>query len=101
MPESDMVRSIEHPELHRPRFIVSRAQGVVAVALGYVVVVSSASLLLRLVEATQGYDDRRNIDAALIFAAVLAIPFGRALYNVARRTRFPALNAAPQQDPAR
>lgn len=95
MSERDLVQGdVSLPELHRPRFIVSRQQAAGLVVFGYAAVVSSASLLLGLVEYTQGYDDHRNIDAALLFAAVMAIPFGLALYGATHRTRLPELNAS-------
>lgn len=90
----DLVCSGERLEPHRPRFLVSRTQAAAIVVFGYLVIVSSASLLLGLVEVTQGYDDYRNIDATVLFAVLLLIPFGWALVGLARRSRLPALAAS-------
>jgi cytochrome b len=95
MSERNLVRSDDVLlEPRRPRFIVSRRQSTIFVLLAYVAVVAAASLLLKLVELTQGYDDHRNIDATIIFAIILALPCGWALIGANRRTRLPALSPA-------
>lgn len=91
MTEGALVRG----EVHSPHIVVSRPQGIALLVVGYAAVVSCALLLLGLVEGIQGYDDHRNIDAAVIFALVMALPFAWALFGVVRRTPLPALNHRP------
>lgn len=72
--------------LRRPRMLLSRRHAVLLLVAGYVFAVVVAALLFGTVELTQGYDDSRNIDATLIFAAVLALPFGLAMFNIGRNS---------------
>jgi len=92
---SELERAIGLEQIHvpprrRPRYILSRRLGVLLVVLGYITVVGFVALLLAVLEGVQAHDDHRNIDATLIFAAVLALPFGWALFNVSRQSKLPA-----------
>lgn len=72
-----------------PRFVISRGGGIAFIAACYLLLVIGAAALLTLIEWTQGYDDNRNIDATVIFALVVALPFGRSLRSAMRRPRLP------------
>ena len=68
----------------RPKILFSRRNALLFVGVSYVFAVVLAGLLLGTVEFTQGYDDYRNIQATLIFAGVMVVPFGLAMFNVSR-----------------
>lgn len=70
--------------LRRPRILLSRRNAVMLVVASYVFAILAAALLFTTVEFTQGYDDSRNIDAALIFAAVIAVPFAWVIFRILR-----------------
>lgn len=78
---------ISEPDLVKRRVVVrepqfaSRRSAALLVALGYVSLVAFAAVFLGLLEASQAYDDDRNIDATVIYAFVLAFPFGRAFLH--------------------
>ncbi len=77
-----------HP-LRRPRFIVSRRRAALFVVLGYISMVAFAALLFATLEQVQHYDDYRNIQVTEIFAVVMAVPFGVALFMLSRRLEPP------------
>lgn len=52
----------------------------------YAFVVSVVALLLWSLEAMQGNDDHRNIDATYLFAGAITLPFFFAFVNVGRRS---------------
>ena len=83
-----------------PKFIVSRRGGALFVAACYLLTIASAAAYLTLIEWTQGYDDVRNIDAAVIFALVMAVPFGRILWSAARPPRLPGYPKRAPCEPA-
>ncbi len=71
-----------------PRFVETHPA--IFVVLMYVAVVGFAAVFLQELGAFQrNPDDARNTQAALIFAGVMAIPFGMALYSAFRRPRLP------------
>lgn len=97
MSDGDRIhREVDALELRRPRFLVSRGQAVTVVLVGYALLVTSAALLLGLVESIQGYDDHRNLDAAGIFAGLLVLPFGWALLGLGRPNRLQTLPGAAE-----
>lgn len=75
--------------MRRPKFIVSRRRAALFVVLGYIGIVAFAALLFATLEQAQRYDDRRNIQVTEIFAVVMAVPFGVALFMLSRRTTPP------------
>lgn len=93
MSELDRAIGLEEvnvPPRRRPRYILSRRQGAAFVVLGYILVVAVMAALLSALQGVQGVNDSRNIDATLIFAVVLAVPFGGALVIIFRRSKLPA-----------
>lgn len=78
----DALDDVETP----PRFV--EAHPAIFVLLMYTVVVALATVFLyELGQFQRNPDDARNIHAVLIFAGVMAIPFGVALYSAFRRPR--------------
>lgn len=78
------------PPRHRPRFVLSRHRAALFIVLAYMGLVAFVATLLIALELLQNYNDSRNIDATLIFAGVMLIPFGWALANVYRRSQRPS-----------
>ena len=83
-----------------PKFIVTRRGAAAFILACYLVVVTVAATTLTLVEWVQSYDDVRNIDAAVIFALVMAVPFGRILWSAARPPRLPGYPKRAPCEPA-
>ena len=71
------------PGRNGPRFVSPR-RVVLTVVLGYIGLVSLVAVYLVLLEGFQAYNDGRNIDATVIYAVVMAFPFGRALRHPGR-----------------
>lgn len=87
-------REIDPQDLDLPvpftaRFVVSHQRAALVVVLVYIGVVSFAALFLFLLQYAQGYSDMRTMHASVIFAVVMAFPFGWALRNTFRRPRLP------------
>lgn len=68
---------------------MSRRRAALFVVLGYISIVAFAALVFATLEQVQPYNDYRNIQATEIFAAVMAVPFGAALFMLSRRTKPP------------
>lgn len=73
-----------------PRFVVSHRRAAIVVVCGYIGLVTFVALFLALLEVAQRYDDVRNWHATVIFAVVVAFPFGRALRTALRPPTLPS-----------
>lgn len=93
MSELDRAIGLEEakvPSRSPPRFVLSRHQAGALLLIAYVALVAFVAGLLVAVERVQKLDDDRDIDATIIFAVIMAIPFGWALANVYRRSPRPS-----------
>lgn len=70
--------------LQTARIVLTRHRAAIVVVIGYTAMALCAKLFLSYLESTQGYDDARDDQAAMIFAAVLAILCVKALINIYR-----------------
>lgn len=92
MSELDRAIGLEEakvPPRSPPRFILTPHQAAASFFVAYLVLIAFMAGLLVAVERVQHIDDDRNIDATLIFAAVMAMPLAWALVNVYRRSPRP------------
>jgi len=67
-----------------PMFVFTRHRAALLVLLGYAAMAVCAKLFLSYLESTQGYDDGRDDQAAMIFAVVMAVLCVKALVNIYR-----------------
>ena len=74
----------------RPAFLLSRHLAAAIVVVGYAGLTLCVRVFLLLLESTQGYDDQRDVQATLIFGAVMAVFCIRALVNLYRPVKLPS-----------
>ena len=72
-----------------PQIIVTRRGAAVFIVACYLLLVAFTAGYLALLEWAQGYDDGRNIDATVIYALGMAVPFALILRSAMRQPRLP------------
>ena len=68
----------------RAKIVLTRHRAAIIIVAGYTMMALCAKLFLSYLESTQGYDDARDDQAAVIFAVVLAALCVKALFNIYR-----------------
>ena len=68
----------------RPRFVLTRHQVAIIIVAGYAAIAVGIKLFLSYLASTQGVNDERDEQAAMLFALVMVVLCIKALINIYR-----------------